>query len=140
MPQQDAVLGDGVARPRLVYQSALKGDVELTPHAADGTKLSAIAHHIATGSNIQLILEPGDLSRYDVVICPLYSPKLTQLLVARLNSTGGFRAAHTVPNPALVGEFAFNRSADVVAINDGWERKFFRWWLSCLWLELDNAQ
>jgi hypothetical protein len=137
--EEKVMLGAGAARPRLVYASALHGDVEMSPHPT-GMTLGLVAHTIGAGKNIQVMLESGDVTRYDVVICPLFQPTLRQLLVARLTPSGSFRAACTIPDPTYSGEFAFNEAADRVAINDGWERRFFRWWLTCLWLELRRVR
>lgn len=144
MPQQDAVFSSGqAAYPVLLYRG-----VPMDPRPRGVTidksdrisfsgfvSLRSIAHDIVAGNNCWLTLEPGDATRYDVIVCPVYNPRL-ELLVARTTPSGNFRAAHTVPDRQRQGDFAFHTGADAVAINDGWERLLFRWWLECLWVEL----
>jgi hypothetical protein len=103
------------------------------PH---GITLLELAQALNAGQTVQLYLEPGDGTRYDLIIAPVLMDEgvIDTLLVGRTTGKGGdFRAGALLPNfDSAMPEYCH---AEVERLANGyaWSLHLLMWWFGKLW-------
>jgi hypothetical protein len=103
------------------------------PH---GITLLELAQALRAGQTVQLYLEPGDGTRYDLIIAPVLRDEgiIDTLLVGRTTGKGGdFRAGALLPNfDSAMPEYCH---AEVERLANGyaWSLHLLMWWFGKLW-------
>jgi hypothetical protein len=107
------------------------------PLCADpaGMSLAELALLLNAGRTVQLYLEPGDGTRYDLIIAPVMDGDIIDtLLVGRTTGKGGeFRAGALLPNLDSATPEYCHAEVERLANGYAWSLHLLMWWFGKLW-------
>jgi hypothetical protein len=131
-------------------------DKELTYHGRPldpqpvNLPLGFVAQQLLAGKTIQVILEPGDATRYDFILSPIALNEenfdlvsLEALFVGRTLGLGGELVASAIIRDPSRDEWQYERGVEEISLfktraGNEWSAQFFNWWFRKLWERING--
>lgn len=122
-----------------------RGSVPMRFEPARGGSLSVVAARLTAGDTVHVSLEPGDGTRYDLLIVPCWSPGLRDFAYLGDVRYHGLVIVRTDDPSSMRGTVytrdGYRGALEWPANNNAWSIDVFDWWLNKhLWPRIDAVR